>query len=183
MDYDEENCTDDENDKPCSRIVLNLTNKPSAHILYSKDKLLMKNANYIHFLSKDCVIIDPISKELAAKKRVNPKDLRELEPDVGNVVFTKTELGTIIFTLFIKEKHNNLARLEDVTLAIFNLKLTMEQLNVDTASISQIDNNLNKLPWALIEISLINHFSQKNFQITQKSYYPMKKPNPYTPIN
>ena len=42
----------------------------------------------------------------------------------------------------------------------------MEQLNVDTASISQIDNNLNNLPWALIEISLINHFSQKTFQIT-----------------
>lgn len=115
-DYDNgKNYTDEHenlNDKPYDRIVLNLINEPSIHILYSKGKL-MKNANYIHFLSKDCTIFDPISKELASK---NPKNLQELKPGIGNFIYTKTDLGTIIFTLFVKEKHNSLARLKDVTL-------------------------------------------------------------------
>ena len=76
---------------------------------HSRDQLLMRKDNIAHFMSVDCKISTPICQQLIDLQMINIKRLKTKPIGVGAIVQTNLSNGKIIYSLFIKEKSNEIA--------------------------------------------------------------------------
>ena len=76
---------------------------------YSRDQLLMRKDNIAHFMSVDCEISTPICQQLVDLEMINIERLKTELIGVAAIVQTNLSKGKIIYSLFIKEKSNEVA--------------------------------------------------------------------------
>ena len=68
----------------------------------------MRKDNVAHFMSVDCEISTPVCQQLVDLEMINIEKLKREPIGIGAIVQTKLSTGKIIYSLFIKEKSNEI---------------------------------------------------------------------------
>ena len=92
-------------------------------IEYSRDQLLMRKDNIAHLMSVDCEISSPICQQLVDLEMINIERLKTVPIGVGAIVQTNLSNGKIMYSLFIKEKSNEIATAAIIVQCFESLRL------------------------------------------------------------
>ncbi|KAJ8686182.1 hypothetical protein QAD02_021976 [Eretmocerus hayati] len=75
---------------------------------FSKDQLLMRKDNLVHFISLDFIAATAICKQLVDMEFIDLEVIKTQKIELGTIVQTTTPSNKYIFTIFLKESHTDL---------------------------------------------------------------------------
>ena len=134
----------------------------------SKEKLFMRDDNLVLFIPADCRLTTETGQELIEENRLKYDDLQKENPEnlqVGNVIVIKYE-NHCVFNVIIKQNFDSKPHLIDIVAALWALKHAMDELKIESISVSRVGNGLNQISWVSIEDEFRKLFGQGNYQIT-----------------
>ena len=137
-------------------------------IQISKEKLFMRDDNLVLFIPADCRLTTETGQELIKQNRLKYEDLQKEDTEnlqVGNVIVIKYE-NHCVFNIIIKQSFDSKPYLVDIVAALWALKHAMDELKIESVSISRTGNGLNQISWSSIEDELRKLFGQANYKLT-----------------
>ena len=137
-------------------------------IKVSRDKLYMRNDNLLLFIPADCKLTTETGRELIQTNRLIYTDIQNETPEnleVGNVLVIKYE-DNYVFNLIVKQSFDSKPYHKDIIAALWALKYAMEELKIESISVSRVGNGLNQVSWPTIEKEFRELFGQENYKIT-----------------
>ena len=111
----------------------------------SRENLTYLKSNYGHFLSVDCEFVTPVSRLLVDLGAVDPQDLRDKKPKIGEVLITSCRQYNAC-SLIVEKNHFEDINEEYVRIAIHNLKIASAKENILEFRISLHGDVSDKLP-------------------------------------
>ena len=156
---------------PCFPISQEESNRSTSEyscIQLFKEKLFMRDDNLLIFIPSDCKITTETGQELIKENRLQYDDIQREDPDnlqVGNVIVIKYE-HCCIFNVILKQTFDSKPYLADIVSSLWALKYAMDELKVESVSVSRVGNGLNKISWSTIEDEFRKIFGQRNYKIT-----------------
>ena len=84
---------------------------------------------------------------------------------MGNVFVIKYE-DNYVFNLIVKQSFDSKPYHKDIIAALWALKYAMEELKIESISVSRVGNGLNQISWPTIEKEFRELFGQGNYKIT-----------------
>lgn len=87
---------------------------------------------------------------------INPDSMKQLEPKIEEVLVSQLP-KPIVFSLVIKEKNRDTTNINNIILAVKELKRIMIEGKIETARIARVRDGLD-FPWISIEKVLREHF-------------------------
>ncbi|OXU17853.1 hypothetical protein TSAR_010475 [Trichomalopsis sarcophagae] len=130
-----------------------------------RECLTYKRDIIVHFISKDSERNSSISKLLKEIGAIEPFNLRNKKPKIGQIVFT-TYNKYNVFSVALKEKYFNTIRIQDLTNALMNLKSIMVNRDIRSLRISRRGDLTDDLEPGLIREMLMRIFSNSTIKIT-----------------
>lgn len=138
---------------------------PYSCITRTKDSLLMKPDNLVHFISADCILNTPISRELIDEGILVVQSLKNEKPEIGQVLVFKYG-NQLVFNLVVKNTFDERPFLKNVNMALHCLKDSMIAFEVKEARLSDKGNGLDRLSWHYIENAIVATFGGKGYTFT-----------------
>ena len=123
-------------------------------VQYSRDQLLMRKDNIAHFMSVDCEISTPILQQLVDLEMIDIEKLKNEPIGIGAIVQTKLSTGKIIYSVFVKEKSDEIVTAAIIVQCLDSLRTAMIEEQIKSVSISKIGDGLEKNHWLPIEITV-----------------------------
>ena len=84
------------------------------HVLFSRDQLTMRKDNIAHFISKDYKICSEVCRQLVTEGYINLELMKNENLEIGYVVQTGISNGKLIYSIIVKERHDELLKIENV---------------------------------------------------------------------
>ena len=137
-------------------------------ITFSRDKLYMPNNTLLLFIPADCKVTTETGRELIQTNRLIYTDIQNENPEnleVGNVLVIKYE-DNYVFNLIVKQSFDSKPYHKDIIAALWAFKYAMEELKIESISVSRVGNGLNQIFWPTIEKEFRELFGQGNYKIT-----------------
>ena len=122
-------------------------------------------SNYVHFLSADCEFVTPVSRLLVDLGAVDPQDLKDRKPKIGEVLITPHRRFNI-YSLIVKQNHFEEINEEYVKVAIHNLRIALEKENISEFRISKHGDISDALPKGKLRELLTQEFANSKIEIT-----------------
>ena len=110
-----------------------------------RENLTYLKSNYVHFLSADCEFVTPVSRLLVDLGAVDPQDLKDRKPKIGEVLITPHKRFNI-YSLMVKQNHFEEVNEEYVKVAIHNLRIALERETIPEFRISKYGDISDTLP-------------------------------------
>ena len=112
-----------------SRTETHSSKNVQARLNSCRENLTYLNSNYVHFLSADCEFVTPVSRLLVDLGAVDPQDLKDRKPKIGEVLITPHRRFNI-YSLIVKQNHFDEINEEYVRVAVHNLRIALEKENI-----------------------------------------------------
>lgn len=130
-------------------------------ITISKDNLYMRDDNIAIFIPADVKFTTETNKDLLTTNIMKIEDL--LNKDSNVVVFKYKK--HCVLNMIIKPTYDSKPTYTDVVSTLKALKVAMDQLSIDSVSISRVGNALNQISWPLIDIEIRKIFGKEDYKI------------------
>ena len=128
-----------------SRTETHSTKNEQVRLNSSRENLTYLKSNYIHFLSADCEFVTPVSRLLVDLGAVDPQDLKDSKPKIGEVLVTpRTHFN--VYSLTIKQNHFEEINEDYIKVVIHNLRIALERENISEFRISKYGDISDALP-------------------------------------
>lgn len=144
---------------------------PNQHfscIKNSKEYLYIREDHLAIFIPADRKFTTETNKQLLTENRMKIDDLLNKDIDnieVGNVIVFKYE-KYFVFNIIVKPIFASKPTYNDVVNTLKALKVAMDQLEINTVSVSRVGNGLNQLSWPNVESEIKKIFGQDIYYIT-----------------
>ena len=130
-----------------------------------RENLTYLKNNYVHFLSADCDFVTPVSRLLVDLGAVDPQDLKDRKPKIGDVLITPHKHFNI-YSLIVKQNHFDEINEEYVRVAVHNLRIALEKENISGFRISKHGDFSDTLPKGKLREILTQEFTNSKIEIT-----------------
>ena len=131
----------------------------------SRENITYLKSNYVHFLSTDCEFVTPVSRLLANLGAVDPQDLKDRKPKIGEVLVTPRRHFNV-YSLIIKQNHFEQINEEYIKVAVHNLRIALEKENISEFRISKYGDISDSLPKGQLRELLTQEFVNSKIEIT-----------------
>lgn len=139
--------------------------KRRANLVTSRQCLTYKRDNMVHFVSADGDLSASTTRLLQDIGAINPKAQKLKRPKIGQILVTPFKKRHI-FSLVIKSKHYDQLILNDVKLALKNLRTSLEQRNITSFRISRNGDLTDPLDPGILTELLMGIFANSSISIT-----------------
>ena len=112
-----------------SRTEMHSSKNVQVRLSSCRENLTYVKRNYVYFLSSDCEFVTPVSRLLVDLEAIDPQDLKDRKPKIGEVLITPHRRFNI-YSLIVKQNHFEEVNEEYVKVAIHNLRIALERENI-----------------------------------------------------
>uniref|UniRef100_A0ABD2WHT6 RNA-directed DNA polymerase n=1 Tax=Trichogramma kaykai TaxID=54128 RepID=A0ABD2WHT6_9HYME len=127
---------------------------PPGKLSYSRDPLLMHRDNYAHFFSVDCDTRKPLEQQLLDLNYLDLELIKTQQLNVGAITESGLPSGYSLFSLFIRNNHEETPDIDVVSEVLTNLGTALIELGKNSISIAKSYEHLDDMYWLPIETHL-----------------------------
>ncbi|CAB0033548.1 unnamed protein product [Trichogramma brassicae] len=139
---------------------------PPGKLSYSRDPLLMHRDNYAHFFSVDCDTCKPLEQQLLDLNYLDLELIKTQQLNVGAITESGLSSGYSLFSLFIRNNHEETPDIDVVSEVLTNLGTALIGLGKTSISIAKSYEHLDDIYWLPIETHLEELATSLHLNIT-----------------
>ncbi|KAJ8669256.1 hypothetical protein QAD02_000515 [Eretmocerus hayati] len=118
-------------------------------VQFSRDQLLTRKDNFVHFIALDFIATTAICKQLVDMELLDLGKLKTQKVELGSIIQTTTPSEKHIFTIFSKEIHDELPSSARFIFYMGKLKKLLLEQKIESVRLAKNGNGLEKLDWRM----------------------------------